>query len=346
MRTDDLNFKLPHELLAKEPRELRGERRDQSNLVVMHRATDRVEFDSFRGLPKYLRSGDLVVLNDSRTLNASLFGTVSGIGRVELQLRNNPGGTVWDASVRPWHEPPEREPVSFGDSGVTARVVGHTPHLGLWRIEFDLGDRSLTEFLDSFGRPIPSPYVNKSFANEYYNNVYAAKPGSSEMPAAGRHFTPELLGELAERGVDAVYLTLHTGLSSVTIDEENLEDHKMYEEWYQLPEATAARINETRAAGGRILGVGTTVMRVLESVGADDGQLSGAEGWTSLYISPGYRFKVVDAFVTNFHGPRSSRIALAAAFTGKDLLLRAYQEAIDRGLQFYEFGDATLTLPD
>lgn len=346
MRTDELHFQLPHGLLAKEPRELRGERRDESRLMVIHRQSRRIEFTSFRDLPRFMRSGDLVVLNDSKTLNASLFGTVDGVGRVEVQLRNNPGSLVWDATVRPWTLPPDQAVVRFGDSGVTADVLGHTEHLGLWRIQFDLGGRSLTEFLAQNGRPIPSPYVSRSFGNEFYNNIYAVNPGSAEMPAAGRHFTAELLDELAGGGVDAVHLTLHTGLSSVTVVEENLEDHKIYEEWYSISDRAAQRINDTRANGGRILAVGTTVMRVIESVADDDGRLAESEGWTNLYICPGYRFKVADAFITNFHGPRTSRIALAAAFTGKELLLEAYAEAIDRKLLFYEFGDTTLTLPD
>ncbi|MGH9042119.1 MAG: S-adenosylmethionine:tRNA ribosyltransferase-isomerase [Acidimicrobiia bacterium] len=344
MRTDTLDFQLPIERLATCPREHRGEARHDSRLMVFHRRRNTIEFRWFWEIGNFLGPGDLVLLNDSKTLNASVHGRVEGTGRVEFQLRMKRGG-LWYANCHPWKEPRMGAGVSFDGAAVTATVEGRHPKLPLWALRFSPDD-GLDGFLEASGRPIPSPYVERSFTNADYNTVYATTPGSAEMPAAGRHFTPEVLSRLEDSGIGIAYITLHTGLSSVEIAEENLEDHAMHEEWFSIPAATADAVNSARAAGRTVLVVGTTVMRAVETAADPDGRLAPADGWTDLYIRPGYRFKMADALVTNFHGPRSSRIALAAAFTGQELLLRGYQQAIDEGLLFYEFGDATLTLPD
>jgi S-adenosylmethionine:tRNA ribosyltransferase-isomerase len=344
-RTDELDFHLPTELLAKRPPELRGTARDGGRMLVFHRESDAFELRRFRDLADYLQTGDLIVLNDSRTINGDLFGKVEGVGRIELQLRSNLGDDVWYVGCRPWKEPPVGAHVAFEHPTLTATVTGRHPELPLWEMEFAY-DGDFETVLAEAGRPIVSPYVDAIYDNQYYNTVYAKTPGSAEMPAAGRHFTPEFLAELGGHGVETVFITLHTGLSSVAITEERIDAHRMYEEWYSISDATAEAINRTRASGRTLLAIGTTVMRVLESVADDEGHVGPSEGWTDLYIYPGHRFRVPDAFLTNFHGPRSTRIALAAAFTGKDLLLRGYRAAIENGFLFYEFGDTTLTLPD
>jgi S-adenosylmethionine:tRNA ribosyltransferase-isomerase len=344
MRTDMLDFQLPVDRLATAPREGRGEARHDARLIVFHRRRGSIEFRRFFEIGEYLRPGDVVVLNDSKTLNASVHGTVDGVGRIELQLRMRRGG-VWYANCHPWKEPKPGNAIRFDGSAVTATVVGRHPELPLWAVRFSSED-GLDRFLEQVGRPIPSPYVERSFSNVDYNTVYARTPGSAEMPAAGRHFTPELLDELRLGGVTVASVTLHTGLSSVEIAEEDLEAHAMYEEWYSITPETAAAVNDAKASRKTVLVVGTTVMRTVETAADSEGVLHSGAGWTDLYIRPGYRFKVADALVTNFHGPRSSRIALAAAFTGRDLLLRGYRRAIEEGLLFYEFGDATLTLAD
>jgi S-adenosylmethionine:tRNA ribosyltransferase-isomerase len=348
MKTSRLNFHLPVESLAKEPIEHRGGERHDSQLVVYHTKSQRVEFTRFRELPRYLRAGDVVVLNDSKTLNGSVFGNVEGRGRVELQLRYHPKGNIWGVACRPHRPARVGAKVTFDGSDVTATVLGDDDKgLSLWMIEFNCDFEDLVAFLEERGRPIPSPYVAGSFTNAEYNTVYANTPGSAEMPAAGRHFTPEVLDRLRAAGVRIGHITLHTGLSSVDIQEENLEDHQMHAEWCRVPEETSAMINTAKAGGNLVLLVGTTVMRTLESAAIEDGlPLREGSRWTNLYIYPGFEFKVADAFVTNFHGPRTSRIALASAFTGSDLLIKGYNEAVERGLQFYEFGDTTLTLPD
>ncbi|PRY58639.1 tRNA preQ1(34) S-adenosylmethionine ribosyltransferase-isomerase QueA [Glycomyces artemisiae] len=348
METSKLNFQLPAHLLARQPIERRGGERHDSKMVVYHKRSETVEFTSFREIPRFLEPGDVVVINDSRTLNASVFANVEDRGRVEVQLRYNPKDNIWGVSSKSRRAPRIGSKLTFDGTDITATMLGPDDRgLSLWMLEFDCEFDALVAYLDEHGRPIPSLYVEGSFTNEEYNSVYAERPGSAEMPAAGRHFTEEVLTRLRERGVGIAYITLHTGLSSVEISEEHLEDHRMHAEWCQIPPETADMVNTAKDEGHRVLVVGTTVMRTLESAAKEDGlPLRAGDRWTDLYIYPGFDFQVADAFVTNFHGPRSSRIALASAFTGADLLLHGYDAAIERGLQFYEFGDTTLTLPD
>lgn len=343
MRVEELDFELPIELLATRPRELEGEKRHDSRLLVMDRATGSIHHRRFYDLPEYLRPGDTLVLNDSRTLNANLYGVVEGIGRVELQLRSHSGDDLWQVACRPWKEPVLNARIDFGDSRISAVVEGKREDLPLWLVRFTYsGD--FEAILAEIGRPIMSPYVEKVFDNSYYNTVYARNPGSVEMPAAGRHFTPELLTKIRDMGVHVAYITLHVGLSSVDIKTENVEDHEMHEEYFSISPETAELLNETRRRGNRLIIVGTTVMRCLESAANEEGLVEPGAKWTRLFIYPGHRFKTADAFITNFHGPRSTRIALAAAFTGKELLVKGYREAIEQRYRFYEFGDATLTI--
>lgn len=342
MRVKELQFELPTRLLATRPRELAGERRDNARLLVLCRKTGGIEHRRFHDLVEYVNPGDTIILNDSRTINAHLFGDVEGLGRLEFQLRCYKGAGVWQAECRPWRDPVPGARINFGPS-LTAVVEGIRPEIPLWIMRFP--DRpDFEDLLAELGRPIMSPYVDRVYGAEFYNTVYARTPGSAEMPAAGRHFTPELLDALTAKGVRMGYITLHTGLSSIDIQTEDVEKHKMLEEWYSVPEETSELLTETKKAGTRVFIVGTTVMRCLESAAGEDGRVAPGDHWTNLYIYPGYRFKVADAFITNFHGPKSTRIALAAAFAGTELVLQGYRQAIEREYLFYEFGDATLTI--
>lgn len=343
MKVAEFSFDLPPRLLATRPRELHGESRDSSKMLVMHRDTGIIEHKHFRDLTEYLEPGDTLVLNDSRTINADLFGNVDGVGRVELQLRCYRGDSVWEAVCRPWKEPPLGAVVDFNHSKIRAFVVGQGKEIPTWLLRFSF-EGDFETLLKEIGRPLMSPYVERVFDNEYYNTVYAQNPGSAELPAAGRHFSLDLLTTIRDQGIQIAYITLHTGLSSIDIQTEHIEDHRMLEEWFCISPAAAETINQTRTKGKRVFVVGTTVMRALESATDENGYVNPGDNWTNLYIYPGYRFKTANAFITNFHSPRSTRIAMAAAFTGKDLLMRGYHEAIKNNYLFYEFGDTTLTL--
>ena len=344
MKTKDLDFNLPVDLLAREPREIRGESRDEAHLLVMKRKTAEVEHSRFKLIGNYLAPGDLLVLNDSKTINALLYGWYDGKSRIEVRLCSGKEKDIWHCTLRPSRKVQIGSEISFGDGDVIAKVVDRRKDIpDLWVLQFSYnGD--FYEKIEKIGRPVLSPYVSKKWSLDYYQTVYAKKEGSAEMPAAGRHFTPELLATLKERGINHVFITLHTGLSSINISEEYFEQHKMYEEEYEIDESTAEAINTTRENKGRIVAVGTTVTRTLETNADNKGFVEPKRGWTNLYIYPGYKWKIVDILVTNFHGPRTSRIALAVAFTGKDLLMRGYREAIEKGYKFYEFGDTTITV--
>jgi S-adenosylmethionine:tRNA ribosyltransferase-isomerase len=275
-------------------------------------------------------------------MNACAHGVVNETTRLAFEFRADLGEDVWYLNVIPYRAPSPGDRIVFSDR-LAATVLGAHPTADLWRVEIEVVG-TLERVLDDIGRPIMSPYIERVFDNEHYNTVYATTPGSSEMPAAGRHFTNELLEKLQRRGVRVAFVTLSTGLSYPTITEQAVEDHEMLEEWYSVPAATASAVTATKEAGHKVWVVGTTVMRALESAANGSGHVRAGESWTSLYVYPGYAFKVADAFVTNFHGPRSTRIAMAAAFTGPDLLMKGYQQAMAARLTFYEFGDATLTL--
>ncbi|MHB1004052.1 MAG: tRNA preQ1(34) S-adenosylmethionine ribosyltransferase-isomerase QueA [Chloroflexota bacterium] len=341
MKTNDFAYDLPERLIAQTPLEPR----DAARLLVLDRARRRLEHRAFRDLPAYLRPGDLLVANDSRVIPARLYGhRVETGGQVEALLLTRREPHVWEALVRPGKRLREGARVEFGGDGtaVAAEVVGVTEGGGRL-LRFD----GSTEELDRIGvTPLP-PYIKAPLADPgRYQTVYAHERGSVAAPTAGLHFTPELMLRLEEMGLRFAFTTLHIGLDTFRpVKEDEVEAHRIHSEYCELDAATAVAINATRAAGGRVIAVGTTAVRTLES--AARGVVPGAAvapyaGWTSLYIYPGYRFKVVDAMITNFHLPRSTLLMLVSAFAGREFILEAYREAVAREYRFYSFGDATL----
>jgi len=270
-----------------------------------------------------------------------LIGWYEGEKQIHIHLAGRLSNGNWQAYS--WTSGLEvGKRISFGKGKLTGKLVSDIEKSKVWEIIFD--QENVIDLLDTVARPIMSPYVKKEYAIEYYQNFYADIPGSSELPAAGRHFTEQTLTQLKNKGVLVEYITLHTGLSSVEISQKNFEDHRMHEEQIEVSQETADVLNNVRRQGKRIFGVGTTVVRTLETVSDDNCRIHPYCGYSNLYIYPGYRFKVIDCFITNFHGPKSSRIAMAAAFTGPNLLLEGYNQAIEEKYRFYEFGDTTLTI--
>ncbi len=345
MLVAELDYEVSPELLARSPREEAGQRRDESRLLVMNRKDQSVSHTVFRNLAEYLAPGDVVVLNNSKTISGHLTGLLEGQRRIEMLLAGrSPAEGRWNVVFRPDRLVRPGSTVVFGDGIVRATVVDRHPTIGHFWVVHLQWQGDMDEAFARVGKPIMSAYTSRQWSLDRYQTVYAKQSGLVEMPAAGRHFTPELIESLKQRGVRFAFITLHTGLSALDIQVEKLEDHRMYEEYVEVPPETADAVNQARQAGKKILAVGTTVVRSLETAAAADGTVSPIKTWTDLYIYPGYRFKVIDMFITNFHGPRTSRLALAAAFTGVDLLKRGYQAAIAERYRFFEFGDTTLTI--
>jgi S-adenosylmethionine:tRNA ribosyltransferase-isomerase len=354
--TDAFDYALPPELIAQTP----IEPRDASRLLVVHRDTGALEHRAFRDIGAYLRPGDLLVANRSRVIPARLRGVkVPSGGAVELLLlavRADRGPDHWEALVRPGRRMHLGQRLTFGNGALLAEILERTPAGGrIVRLEAPAGE--VAAALAQVGSmPLP-PYIHTPLGDpERYQTVYAREPGSAAAPTAGLHFTPELLAELEAQGVGVAYVTLHIGLDTFRpIEETDVSQHHIHTEAIDLDASTAARINATRAAGGRIVAVGTTAVRVLESAAAQvaqesavaagqaaEGVVAPFHGRTALYITPGYHFRAVDALLTNFHLPRSTLIVLVSAFASRELILRAYAEAVARRYRFYSFGDAML----
>lgn len=340
MHLSGFDYELPPELIAQQPPAERG----QSRLLVIPRDGGALEHRVFRELPEYLREGDCLVLNDTRVIPARLLGRRRTGGQVELLLLRPLGEDRWEALGKPARRLHVGERVEFGEA-LTAEVVGEGAEgLRTVRLEYQ-GD--LLPILEEVGRmPLP-PYIRREEAQTEdrtrYQTVYAAQPGAVAAPTAGLHFTPEVLAAIEARGVTVARLTLHVGLGTFRpIAVERLADHVMHAEWYAVSEEAAAAINAARARGGRVIAAGTTVVRTLETVAEEDGRVCAGEGMTSIFISPGYRFRVTDGMLTNFHLPRSSLLVMVSAFAGRERILEAYAEAITGGYRFYSYGDATL----
>ena len=336
MKKSDFYFELPEGLIAQTPLQ----KRDQSRLMLLDKESGAIEHRHFYEMPQLLRAGDCLVLNDSRVLPARLIGRRSSGGSVELLLLRDLGEGCWECLSRPGRKTKPGTELIFGDGELTASVL-ETVEGGNRIVRFRY-DGIFLEVLERLGKmPLP-PYIREELQDaERYQTVYSREIGSAAAPTAGLHFTKELLSEIAEKGVKIAYVTLHVGLGTFRpVKEEEIEDHAMHSEFCIVPPETARLVTETKRRGGRVVAVGTTSCRTLESFAAEDGTLSPQSGWTDIFIYPGYRFKCVDALVTNFHLPESTLIMLVSALAGREQVLRAYRTAVEDQYRFFSFGDA------
>lgn len=338
MNTADFDFHLPEELIAQTPLE----KRDASRLLVVDRSSGEFSDQHFDSIIDQLQPGDALVMNNTRVLPARLYGEKPGTGgHVELLLLKNTEGDQWEVLAKPAKRLKVGAQVSFGDGRLTATVVDELEHGGRI-VRFDYQGIFL-EVLESLGEmPLP-PYIHEKLADrERYQTVYAKENGSAAAPTAGLHFTKELLAQIEAKGVKLVYSTLHVGLGTFRpVSVDNLDDHEMHSEFYTLSEEAAATLREVKANGHRVIAVGTTSIRTLETIGNKfQGDIQADSGWTNIFIKPGYQWQIVDAFSTNFHLPKSTLVMLVSAFAGRDLTLKAYEHAIAERYRFFSFGDA------
>ena len=335
-KKSDFWFDLPEELIAQTPLD----KRDESRLLVVDKNTGAMEHKSFHDLPSLLRKGDCLVLNDSRVLPARLLGSRESGGAVEILLLKDLGENRWECLSRPGRKTRPGTKLIFGNGELKAEVKEVTE--GGNRIVEFYYEGIFLEVLERLGKmPLP-PYIHEELKDsERYQTVYSKELGSAAAPTAGLHFTNELLDEIRAKGVKTAFVTLHVGLGTFRpVKEENIEDHDMHSEFCMIPRETADIVNETKKNGGRIISVGTTSCRTLESFAEEDGTLKASSGWTDIFIYPGYRFKCIDALITNFHLPESTLIMLVSALAGRENVLNAYKAAVENRYRFFSFGDA------
>ena len=336
MNKSDFDFYLPEELIAQTPLE----KRDNSRLLHLDKNTGKIEHKHFYDIKQYIRPGDCLVLNDSRVLPARLIGTRPTGGAVELVLLKDLGDNCWECLSRPGRKTKPGQELIFGNGELTA-VVQDLTQGGNRIVKFAYKGIFL-EILERLGKmPLP-PYIKEELQDsERYQTVYSKELGSAAAPTAGLHFTKELLSEIEDMGVSICCVTLHVGLGTFRpVKAENIEDHDMHSEFCIIPEETAKTVNDTKKAGGRVIAVGTTSCRTLESFTTDDGVLQATSGWTNIFIYPGYKFKCIDALITNFHLPESTLIMLVSALAGREHILNAYKTAVNEKYRFFSFGDA------
>ena len=336
MKTSDFDFYLPEELIAQTPLE----RRDTSRLLTLDKVTGETGHYHFYDLPQFLKPGDCLVLNNSRVLPARLIGHRPTGGVCEVLLLSDKGDNVWECLVRPGRKLRTGAQVIFGNGELTATIEAEESD-GNRLVRFHYQGIFL-EILEHLGKmPLP-PYIKAELQdNERYQTVYSKVMGSAAAPTAGLHFTPELLQTIQDMGVSICYVTLHVGLGTFRpVKAEDIQDHEMHSEFCQISQETADIINRTRANGGRVICVGTTSCRTVESFAEEDGTMRARSGWTNIFIYPGYRFKVLDALITNFHLPQSTLIMLVSALAGREHVLAAYEEAVKERYRFFSFGDA------
>ena len=337
MKLSDFDYELPKELIAQTP----IEKRDEARLMVLHRSDKSVEHKIFKDILDYLKPGDCLVRNNTKVIPARLYGVKEVTGaNVEFLLLNRIEGDTWEVMVRPGKKLMPGARVSFGDGLLKAEVIDKMEG-GNRKVKFEY-DGIFNEILDQIGlMPLP-PYIKEKLEKkEMYQTVYAKYEGSAAAPTAGLHFTEDLLEQIRAKGVEIANVTLHVGIGTFRpVKEENIEDHDMHTEHYYIKEEDAEKINKTRQNGGRIIAVGTTSCRVLESVSDDNGMVTAVEGDTNIYIYPGYTFKCVDALITNFHLPESTLVMLVSALAGRDFVLDSYKKAVEEKYRFFSFGDA------
>ena len=337
MKTADFDFYLPEELIAQTPLE----RRDASRLLTLDKHTGAVEHHHFYELPQFLKPGDCLVLNDSRVLPARLIGHRPTGGACEVLLLVDRGDKCWECLVRPGRKLRPGAQVIFGEGKELTATLEEELEDGKRLVRFHY-EGIFLEILEHLGKmPLP-PYIKEELQdNERYQTVYSKVVGSAAAPTAGLHFTPELLKKVQEMGVKVCYVTLHVGLGTFRpVKAEDIQDHEMHSEFCMISQETADTINETKRNGGRVICVGTTSCRTIESFAAEDGTMTERSGWTNIFIYPGYRFKVLDALITNFHLPQSTLIMLVSALAGREHVLAAYEEAVKERYRFFSFGDA------
>lgn len=338
MHTNDFDFDLPEELIAQTPLE----KRDSSRLLIIDHQTKEMTDSHFDQIVDQLNPGDALVMNNTRVLPARLYGEKPDThGHVELLLLKNTKEDQWEVLAKPAKRLKVGSQVSFGDGRLTATVIEELDHGGRI-VEFSYSGIFL-EVLESLGEmPLP-PYIHEKLEDsERYQTVYAKENGSAAAPTAGLHFTEDLLKKIKDKGVHLVYLTLHVGLGTFRpVSVDSVDEHEMHSEFYHLSEEAAQTLRQVKANGGRLVAVGTTSIRTLETIGTKfDGDIQADSGWTNIFIKPGYQFKVVDAFSTNFHLPKSTLVMLVSAFAGREFVLESYQHAVDEKYRFFSFGDA------
>ena len=341
MNVKDFYFDLPQELIAQDPLEDRS----SSRLLVLDKETGEITHRVFRDVVEYLHSGDCLVINDTKVIPARLFGVKKDTGaKIELLLLKRRENDVWETLVKPGKKAKTGTEISFGEGLLWGKIID-TIDDGNRLIQFHY-DGIFEEILDQLGQmPLP-PYITHQLKDKKrYQTVYAKHEGSAAGPTAGLHFTKDLLDAIEKKGVKIARVTLHVGLGTFRpVKVENVQDHHMHSEFYMIDEEEAAKINETKASGGRVICVGTTSCRTIESAADDQGILHAGSGWTDIFIYPGYRFKILDGLITNFHLPESTLVMLVSALAGREHILNAYQEAIKERYRFFSFGDAMLIM--
>ena len=337
MKTSDFYYDLPEELIAQDPLEDRS----ASRLMVLDKNTGKIQHHIFKEIVHYLNPGDCLVINDTKVIPARLYGTKVGTdAKIEVLLLKRKENNIWETLVKPGKKAKIGTRISFGDGLLMGEVVDIVEE-GNRLIQFSY-DGIFEEILDKLGQmPLP-PYITHQLKDKNrYQTVYAKHNGSAAAPTAGLHFTPELLKKIKAKGVNIAHVTLHVGLGTFRpVKVEDVTQHHMHSEFYVVEEDQAALINETKKKGGKIISVGTTSLRTLESASSEEGILKAGSGWTDIFIYPGYRFKIVDRLITNFHLPESTLIMLVSALAGKEHIMEAYEEAVKDKYRFFSFGDA------
>ena len=339
MKTSDFYYDLPKELIAKDPLEDRS----ASRLMHLNKETGEYEHGHFRDILKYLKPGDCLVINDTKVIPARLYGSKVGTdAAIEILLLKRRENDIWETLVKPGKKCKVGTVISFGDGILTGEVVDIVDE-GNRLIQFHY-DGIFEEILDQLGEmPLPPYITHKLQDKNRYQTVYAKHEGSAAAPTAGLHFTKELLQQVQDAGVKIAHVTLHVGLGTFRpVKVEDVTQHHMHSEFYVVEEDQAKLINDTKAAGGRVIAVGTTSCRTLESATGEDGILKAGSGWTEIFIYPGYRFKMIDGLITNFHLPESTLVMLVSALAGKEHIMAAYEEAVREKYRFFSFGDAMM----
>ena len=340
MKVSEFNYELPEELIAQTPLE----KRDESRLMVLNRKEKTIEHKTFKDIIEYLEPGDVLVRNNTKVLPARLYGNKETGAKVEFLLLNNIEGDIWECIVRPGNKLHKGAKVNFKDGLLKAEIID-TMEGGTRKVKF-IYDGIFNEILDQIGlMPLP-PYIHEELKQkDRYQTVYAKYDGSAAAPTAGLHFTEELLQKLSDKGIEIANVTLHVGIGTFRpVKEENVEEHHMHTEHFYIKQEDVDKIAKAKASEHRVIAVGTTSCRVLETVADEDGNLRETEADTGIFIYPGYKFKILDGLITNFHLPQSTLLMLVSALAGKDYIMKAYKEAVEQKYRFFSFGDAMLII--